>query len=239
MKPPEKSFWAKYVSNCTKYLPYFVHYLRVCVCVGMFLCFPLVWLVCFAVDVHHSAWSYCHECCYGSCQHTRGSCRAGPTWSTTGTCCCCWEEEMMAAFHTVVNYLHIVFCFFWGIVSILPWLHHLWHCMMMPSFACVETRSLSKTMWFLYICSQFWPLACHWTLKLCLKPVHTSFAVTTSYLMQQKHLLISAVEFSANNSCFRSLFMLRICSLLLVNKLEALTFVPSICCLIITLLLFF
>ena len=33
MKPPEKSFWAKYVSNCTKYLLYFVQYLRVCVCV--------------------------------------------------------------------------------------------------------------------------------------------------------------------------------------------------------------
>lgn len=27
MKPPEKSFWAKYVSNCTKYLLHFVQYL--------------------------------------------------------------------------------------------------------------------------------------------------------------------------------------------------------------------
>ena len=47
MKPPEKSFWAKYVSNCTKYLLYFVQYLRVCVCVYMFLqsdLFVLQWM---------------------------------------------------------------------------------------------------------------------------------------------------------------------------------------------------
>ena len=47
MKPPEKSFWAKYVSNCTKYLLYFVQYLRVCVCVCMFLqsdLFVLQWM---------------------------------------------------------------------------------------------------------------------------------------------------------------------------------------------------
>ena len=123
MKPPEKSFWAKYVSNCTKYLLYFVKYLRVCVCIHV----PSVGLVCFAVDVHHSAWSYCHECCYGSGQHTRGSCRAGPTWSRTGTCCCCREEKMMAASmfsHTVGIIIRLtivtLFSVFLGMVSILP-----------------------------------------------------------------------------------------------------------------------
>jgi len=124
----------------------------VCVCMHV----PSVWLVCFAVDVHHSAWSYCHECCYGSGQHTRGSCRAGPTWSRTGTCCCCREEKMMAASmfsHTVGIIIRLtivtLFSVFLGMVSILPWLHHLWYCMMMPSFACVETCSVcvSKMNW--------------------------------------------------------------------------------------------
>ena len=46
MKPPEKSFRAKYVSNCTKYLLYFVN-IFVLVCVCMFLqsdLFVLQWM---------------------------------------------------------------------------------------------------------------------------------------------------------------------------------------------------
>jgi hypothetical protein len=35
-------------------------------------------------------------------------------------------------------------------------------CMMMPSFACVETRSVSKMNWCGSIYSHFWPLVCHW-----------------------------------------------------------------------------
>jgi hypothetical protein len=53
-------------------------------------------LTCFAVDVHHSSWSHCHKCCYGSSEHTRGaSCRPGSTWRTTSTRCCCKEKMIV------------------------------------------------------------------------------------------------------------------------------------------------
>jgi hypothetical protein len=56
MKPPEKSFWAKYVSNCTKYLLYFVQYLCVCVCLCMYVSttsFSLICLFCSGCTSFH------------------------------------------------------------------------------------------------------------------------------------------------------------------------------------------
>ena len=82
VKSPEKSFWAKYVSNSCKYLR------------KLFLVpFNLTIASCFSVDVHHSSWSHCHECCHGSSEHAGGaSWRAGPTWSSKGTKCCSKEK---------------------------------------------------------------------------------------------------------------------------------------------------
>jgi hypothetical protein len=98
MKPPEKSFWAKYVSTVTNIVLF--NFFIVSTWLGKFFAYPLYLTVasCFAVDVHNSSWSYCHECCHGSSKHTGGaSWRAGSTCSTKGANCCS-KEKMMTSF---------------------------------------------------------------------------------------------------------------------------------------------
>ena len=132
IKPPEKSFWAKYVSCCSRYLftltfPSVSAYQYVST-------FPFNLTCCFAVDVHYSSWSHCHECCYGSSKHTRGtSSRAGATWSTSTSCCC--KEKMIAVMF--FNFCHVI-----GIIcllssdSFLCFLYCVNIIMMMLSFVC-------------------------------------------------------------------------------------------------------
>ena len=110
IKPPEKSFWAKYVSCCSRYL--FTLTIPSVSAYSYVSTFPFNLTCCFAVDVHYSSWSHCHECRYGSCKHTRGtSSRAGPTWSTTSTSCCCKEKMIAVMFF---NFYHVI-----GIICLL------------------------------------------------------------------------------------------------------------------------
>ena len=114
MKPPEKSFWAKYVSNCTKYLLYFVQYLRVCVCVYMFLqsdLFVLQWMyiIPLGLIVMNAVTTVAKRKLQGRANlEQNGHLLLLPGGEDDG---CLYVFPYRRYYHPF-NYRHIVFCFF-------------------------------------------------------------------------------------------------------------------------------